>query len=76
MPAQPGQPGQPHPKDPPKTGGRRAARTAWVIAATDLYLGGQPGTGSLPELAHRAGERLTAEAADRNGWADLVRPAD
>ena len=60
---------------PDRTTARGPARPApprWVIAVTDLYLGGQPGTGSLPVLAHRAGERLTSEAADRNGWADQV----
>ena len=53
---------------------RPARRPRFVVAVTDLYLGGQPGTGSLPQLAHRAGERLTSEAAEANGWADQVRP--
>ena len=41
----------------PARGQARPARRPWrfVIAMTDLYLGGQPGTGSLPQLAHRAG---------------------
>ena len=48
--------------------------SGWVVAVTDLYLGGEPGTGALPQLAHRAGERLPAAAAEANGWADLSDP--
>jgi hypothetical protein len=62
------------PEDKPSAAEARGRRSGWVIATADLYIGGQPGTGSLPQLAHRAGERLTASAATANGWTDDVRP--
>jgi hypothetical protein len=71
MPAQHPKPAEPSPKPaaPPKPPPK------WVIAKTYLYVGGQPGTGAMPQLAHRPGDRVSYQAAKRNGWLDSVRPA-
>jgi hypothetical protein len=52
------------PKQPPE----------WFVATADLYVW-HPGSGTMPSLSYRAGERVPAEDVGRHpDWAAKVRP--
>jgi hypothetical protein len=70
MPPRPDQPARPPAARPP------AREVVWLVATRDLYVGGHPGTGAVPQIAHRAGGRVSAKAAALNGWLPFTRPAE
>jgi len=44
-------------------------------AAEDLYIG-NPEVGAMPVAAFRAGDRVTPDLVEPNGWGDKVRVPD